>query len=228
MLVTLVCSNCNAVRDVRAGRNKSGLCHDCYQTRRTVNRLADEETKERARIRAREAYAANPEKFRAKARVWHRTNNEMSRANAKAWKEANPARKQQHTRKFNLSKYGVTPERYAEMFTLQDGVCAICGEPPPEGQNLHVDHCHASNQVRKLLCAGCNNGLGRFRDSPGLLRAAAIYLEEHSEHTVRAAPDHRTLHAGRLAGPLPPGPDRVGQVNGVHFRDLAESASAGS
>jgi len=33
-------------------------------------------------------------------------------------------------------------------------------------------------KVRGLLCSNCNNGLGRFLDSPELLRIAALYLEE--------------------------------------------------
>jgi hypothetical protein len=55
----------------------------------------------------------------------------------------------------------------------QNGLCAICGLPEE-----HVDHDHVTGQVRGLLCAGCNKGLGFFRDSPQLLRQAAEYLEE--------------------------------------------------
>ena len=69
--------------------------------------------------------------------------------------------------------YGLTDEKYQAMFKQQAGACAICGRTG----ELHVDHCHASGSVRGLLCTSCNNGLGRFRDSPEILRAAAEYVE---------------------------------------------------
>jgi hypothetical protein len=92
-----------------------------------------------------------------------------------------------------LQRYHANPERYADydlkkrfglpmgsydrMLKAQDGKCAICKADKPGGRakRFHVDHCHATGRVRALLCEGCNNGLGRFRDKPDLLRAAANY-----------------------------------------------------
>jgi len=65
----------------------------------------------------------------------------------------------------------------------QDGVCAICGEPPGgRWKKLHVDHDHETGRVRALLCVSCNRALGWFRDNPEILRKAIVYLEEHSCH----------------------------------------------
>lgn len=50
--------------------------------------------------------------------------------------------------------------------------CVICGDSGP----LVVDHDHATNQIRGMLCNHCNRGLGHFRDSPMLLEFAAQYL----------------------------------------------------
>lgn len=72
--------------------------------------------------------------------------------------------------------YGITPDKYEEMFKKQNGVCAICENPPKEGKRLGVDHCHDSGDVRGLLCDDCNTGLGKFRDDPDLLNAAREYL----------------------------------------------------
>ena len=75
--------------------------------------------------------------------------------------------------------YGLSEERYAELLTAQDGRCAICQTDEWGGKHgvPHVDHDHATDEVRGLLCDACNNGLGRFADAPERLRAAAAYLE---------------------------------------------------
>jgi hypothetical protein len=80
-------------------------------------------------------------------------------------------------------RFGLPMGSYDQMLAEQGGCCAICGATKPGGRTkrFHVDHCHSTGRVRSLLCEGCNNGLGRFRDKPHLLRAAADYLEKHSK-----------------------------------------------
>ena len=78
-------------------------------------------------------------------------------------------------------RFGLPMGSYDRMLAEQGNCCAICGATEPGGRTkrFHVDHCHATGRVRSLLCENCNNGLGRFRDKPHLLRAAADYLEKH-------------------------------------------------
>ena len=89
-----------------------------------------------------------------------------------------------YNRKIQLARYGLTVEQHDEMLAAQNGLCAICGKPPnPNGvraaSRLHADHDHVTGKVRALLCNSCNNGIGRFRDDPALLHAAAEYIERH-------------------------------------------------
>jgi hypothetical protein len=82
--------------------------------------------------------------------------------------------------------YGITVARYEAMVAAHAGLCGICKRPETmirrgKLQRLSIDHCHGAKKVRGLLCASCNNGLGRFGDDPARLRAAADYLERHAE-----------------------------------------------
>lgn len=98
---------------------------------------------------------------------------------------------------FNLRRhFGLTQKSYMEMHTKQFGVCAICQKPESAIRlgtirRLGVDHDHITNKVRGLLCVTCNHGLGKFRDSPELLKAAAAYIRKHrltSSSLERRAP----------------------------------------
>lgn len=73
--------------------------------------------------------------------------------------------------------YGITYDDFDRMYEEQGGGCWIChDELPIDSPEIHVDHCHASGDVRGLLCRMCNLGLGAFRDRPDFLRVAAEYL----------------------------------------------------
>lgn len=72
-------------------------------------------------------------------------------------------------------RYNLTPDEADE---LRAGGCQICGSEGGEGRwgNLHIDHDHATGKVRGVLCTNCNTGIGKFKDSPELLRKAIEYL----------------------------------------------------
>lgn len=76
-----------------------------------------------------------------------------------------------------LRKYDLTEERYQRLYDSQQGQCPICKTKLQyRSRTTHIDHDHRTRQVRGLLCNNCNNGLGRFKDDPIRLLAAAKYL----------------------------------------------------
>ena len=79
------------------------------------------------------------------------------------------------------NNYGLSQEGYEAMLKRQNDCCAICDSPSPGGHGKwHVDHNHSTGEVRGLLCNLCNSALGKFKDSPTILKAAAAYLERTS------------------------------------------------
>lgn len=84
-----------------------------------------------------------------------------------------------------IKKYGITVEQFNEMLEKQENQCKICSIDLSHSRSaICVDHDHSccptstacGRCVRGLLCHDCNTGLGRFKDSPELLRKAAEYL----------------------------------------------------
>jgi hypothetical protein len=123
---------------------------------------------ERVRRQDRERYARDPSK---------------KRAAAVRWRKKYPDRKIDAHRVF---KYGLKKGQYAEMLAAQRGLCACCGKSETARANhggplksLAVDHCHATNKVRELLCARCNSILGLAQDDPKRLARAIAYLRRH-------------------------------------------------
>jgi len=72
-------------------------------------------------------------------------------------------------------KFGIGLHQYQAMYGEQRGACYLCGST--QERNLAVDHCHASGNVRKLLCSMCNQALGLFKDNPDVLIKAAEYVQ---------------------------------------------------
>jgi len=71
-------------------------------------------------------------------------------------------------------QFGLTPDEVAYMRDAQCNLCEICHQAFEK--TPHIDHNHATGQVRGLLCHNCNYGLGQFKDDPQRLASAIEYL----------------------------------------------------
>jgi hypothetical protein len=79
----------------------------------------------------------------------------------------------------NLKKqYGIDHDQYDQMLLDQGGKCAICPATEPGGKGrFHVDHCHTTGRVRKLLCHNCNTMLGLAKEQISTFEQAILYLK---------------------------------------------------
>lgn len=109
----------------------------------------------------------------------------QSRAYATAYKQKNRERVALGLWSAYLRRtYGMTLEDYDRRVVEQNGVCAICRRPPASGK-LRVDHDHATNKVRGLLCDNCNKAIGLLFDDVLRMRAAADYVEKNAPAAQR-------------------------------------------
>lgn len=81
-------------------------------------------------------------------------------------------------------RYGILAEEYHALLDSQNYSCAICKKPENVIVNgkvirLAVDHCHARDKVRELLCIRCNRVLGSVEDNSELLQNMIYYLNKH-------------------------------------------------
>jgi hypothetical protein len=75
-------------------------------------------------------------------------------------------------------------DEFSAMAEAQNNRCAICGEKETAVRKgalleLAMDHCHDTGRLRQLTCLACNTGMGKFKHSPKLFRAAIAYLVKH-------------------------------------------------
>lgn len=143
-----------------------------------------ERNREKVITAARQRRLRDPEASRAATKAYAARNPEREVARRKKYRLENPERvAETHWSSKLKSTYGITRKEYDDLFASQNGACAICLKPEistyrGKTRKLAVDHCHVSNRVRGLLCMQCNQGLGKYKDNPLLLRRAAEYLEK--------------------------------------------------
>ena len=84
------------------------------------------------------------------------------------------------------SSYGITTPERDRMGDRVGWVCVICesdmrrveqGDPKRTTKDAVVDHCHHTGEVRGLICAQCNRGLGYFKDDYETIKKATEYLK---------------------------------------------------
>ena len=161
------CTKCGVEQPLenfyKAAGGRDGLRGDCRACFRARAKARYPEVRDQAIARAKQWRVDNVERFRENQR------------RARATPEGKRKQRAYHLGK----KYDLTVEQYDAMLAAQGGVCAICGRPPRDDISLHVDHDHATGQIRGLSCFRCNNALGDFDDDPKLLDAASAYLDQH-------------------------------------------------
>lgn len=73
-----------------------------------------------------------------------------------------------------LQRYGLDLHDYYAMYVRQSGLCLGCHKRPDH--TMHVDHDHATGEVRGLLCARCNSALSVVENHT-LVRNLTEYLQ---------------------------------------------------
>lgn len=184
------CRACkNAVRkSYNIDREKMLAAKTRYNRKRRAQKRADgtiEEEYRQSREAHRRRRESDPE-FREKARQrasdwYHSLSKDERRAKKQQYKENDPdferKKRDQHLRKL----YGLTVDKYDEMWNRQGGCCSICGRHENQfRKRLFVDHCHTTGNVRELLCAACNFLVGTMETTPDTVAKATEYLERHT------------------------------------------------
>lgn len=151
-----LCSKCGQVKSLTCfSKNRSGkdgLQHRCKPCHREA---------------VLKCYYKNPAAKIKKAIEWEKANKEKYRV--------------YHYTSRLKTKFGKTYAWYIEALTKQGGVCKIClaDEPGRKNRFFCVDHCHATGVIRGILCAKCNDGLGKLGDgNTAVLESAIEYLSK--------------------------------------------------
>lgn len=156
--------------------------------RAKVNRRTDEQ---RARVRAwhKKKYHADPEWARRRneyAKAWvreQRAKGHCTKCDAPATHNTVCAEHFWKGRQGNWKKRDI-PIKLAEFwerYALQGACCALCRRAvTPE--KIAVDHCHATNTVRGLLCIPCNSAVGKLGDTRESLLRVVEYLTLDGNH----------------------------------------------
>lgn len=103
-----------------------------------------------------------------------------------AARKLTPEVKYQIRKSWYRTKYGVTPEFFDQLLESQGRRCAICETSEPmfkpgghrSGTGWCLDHDHATNEIRGVLCSSCNYAIGMLGDSIPRLHQAIRYLSK--------------------------------------------------
>lgn len=76
--------------------------------------------------------------------------------------------------------YGITEEQFMSLVVSQEYKCAACGIDATGYETLlQIDHDHETNEIRGLLCAGCNTAAEWLNDNPLSADGLAKYLRKN-------------------------------------------------
>jgi hypothetical protein len=185
------CKECHKITQIRG----HDLCGACWQRRWRKNHP------EQAKAIALRYRSKHLEQESAAHKAYYEKNRirliEKQRINAllrvdekrnynKKYQQENKGRLDGYYRAWRLAaKYGLSMKDYEALVIKQNGLCAICQKPQSAAARngaklLHVDHCHATNKVRGLLCMPCNTALGHLDDAEWVRKATAYLARAQS------------------------------------------------
>lgn len=165
------------------GRKSFWLCQcECGTKRKVKADTLTSGTSKSCGCISRELRTTEPLKVRMKAyrKKWQDKHPDYRKNESKRWREADPVRHRNRTREWHYrQKYGMELSDVEQMLRDQGGKCAICRcDVVLKGRSgAALDHCHATNKVRGILCGRCNCGIGCLKDSVEVLEAAIAYLK---------------------------------------------------
>lgn len=103
-------------------------------------------------------------------------------------KELRAARLARKRENWFRANYGISVADYDRMLAGQGGKCASCQRPPVGKKNhtvLHVDHDHATGEVRGLLCGHCNRSYGLLQEDPDVIWGLLIYARKNQRRHLK-------------------------------------------
>ena len=157
---TTVCIHC------RKGRDKEALrCSKCQE----VKSARDFYWREDGRLRYRHCRTCQG----AMVARWTSQNREKVNAYSGVYRKAR--------------SFGMTIPEFEAFEATLPKACEVCGSTTndsTDGRRLALDHDHATNRLRGVLCGNCNNALGRVGDDAALLEALAAYLRRPPRYDV--------------------------------------------
>lgn len=139
-------------------------------------------------IRVRRWRLRNPERARAFQQKWRLENRERRLVVEAAWRARNREKIKGYQAQYQLRHpdykdqlrikrlqkvYRFSHEQAMQHLAATSQPCPIC----TRRVKLVVDHHHATNLVRGLLCRGCNCLIGLAQDNSDILRRAIHYLD---------------------------------------------------
>lgn len=104
----------------------------------------------------------------------------------KAYRKRNPTANKEATARWRRNnpdkiyakhlryRYGLTVDGYYQLLKQQNYSCKLCGATPIN--HPVVDHSHATEKVRGIVCQRCNNAIGLFEGYQDVIGFVPEYL----------------------------------------------------
>lgn len=170
---------------IKEGRTKYFTGKPCKNGHIDERRTKDSNCVKCYKLYAREYYHKNKNTERERKKILQRqyrtAEDYCKRAAeyARKWR-LDPANKGRVLESQRLSKYGISKEDFALLLVNCDNKCEGCHHPfeTKRPRGAVIDHDHATNKFRGLLCDYCNRTLGLLKDDVQTLRRLADYLEK--------------------------------------------------